>query len=119
MKTLYTKNPDKNCYEVEPGIYGRPCHTAEQSKLRKLGWSHDINSLRGKPNGIRKDEEEGQEEVEVNSKIGKAYASDPIEIGMHTEREMWALAYEKKFGKKPHHKAKAETLRQKVEESDD
>ncbi|HEY9814802.1 MAG TPA: hypothetical protein V6D20_03210 [Candidatus Obscuribacterales bacterium] len=101
MKTLYTTNPDKHCYEVEPGIYGRPCHTTEQPKLRKLGWSHNLNSLRGATDGIRQDEEEGQEEVEV------------------TDYEVWALAYEAKFGKKPHHKAKAETLRQKVEESDD
>ncbi|HEY9814425.1 MAG TPA: hypothetical protein V6D20_01255 [Candidatus Obscuribacterales bacterium] len=110
MKTLYTKNPDKNCYEVEPGIYGRPCHTAEQSRLRKLGWSHNLNSLRGATDGIRQDEEEGQEEVEVTDE--NLCMEDRIYLELAEE-------FRVKFGKPPHHKMKADTIRKKLDESDD
>jgi hypothetical protein len=100
MKYLYTKKPDDHCHEFEPGIYGRPAHTTEQPKLRKAGWVDSIAKLKGADHGLRK--EEGREEKEVN---GGDYA-------------VWADLYEEKFGKRPHHKAKLETIKSKVESDD-
>lgn len=97
MKYLYTTNPDKHCHEVAPGVWGRPTHTTEQPKLRKAGWVYHINELKEAGNGLRKDEEEGREEGQ--------------EVTIFEE-------YEARFGKKPHHKMKAETIRQKLESDD-
>ena len=100
MRYLYTTKPDELCHEVEKGIYGRPVHTSQQRKLRKLGWVYNISDLRGTDH-VRQGQEEGQEGQEVTD-----------------DREMWAAAYEQKFGKPPHHKAKVETIRKRVESDD-
>ena len=100
MKYLYTKTPDEGCHEVEKGIYGRPVNTSDQRKLLASGWAKTPADLRGNDDGVRKDEEERrQEEVEVTDEL------------IH--------AYQEKFGKRPHHKMKVETILQKLEESDD
>ena len=95
MKYLYTTKPDDHCHEFEPGIYGRPAHTTEQPKLRKAGWVDSIAKLKEADHGLRK--EEGREEGQ--------------EVTIFEE-------YEARFGKKPHHKMKAETIRQKLESDD-
>ncbi len=100
MRYMYTTKPDEGCHEVESGIYGRPVHTSDEPKLKAKGWSLSIDALRGTSDGLRKDEKEGrQEEAEV-------------------DRDMWAAAYERKFGRKPHHKMKVENIRAKVEADD-
>lgn len=89
MKYLYTTEPDESCHKIH-GVYGRPVHTSEQKSLKAKGWKENPDELR--------------EEAE--------------EVG-EDDREVWADLYEDKLGKRPHHKAKVETIRQKVEESDD
>ena len=96
MKYLYTTEPDNKCHEVEPGIYGRPVHTAEQRKLIQKGW-------RKFPHALRK--EERQQETRRQQK-----GPDVDEL-----REL----YEYKFGEQPHHRMKAETIVRKLEEADD
>jgi hypothetical protein len=107
MKYLYTTKPDDHCHEFEPGIYGRPAHTTEQPKLRKAGWVYHINELKEAGNGLRKDEEEGRkEEVEVSAE----------DLTVDERRYLQLVEeYRAKFGKDPHHKMKAETIRKKVE----
>ena len=124
MRYMYTTEPDEGCREVEKGIYGRPVQTCDESKLRKLGWSLSIDAQRGKDHGLRQDEkrvrkkEAKQEKVEVNSTIAKATSSEPVRVGMYTEHELAVKKYEAKFGRKPHHKAKLETIIAKVESND-
>lgn len=115
MKYLYTTKPDKHCHEVAPGIYGRPTHTTEQPKLRKLGWADSIHKLKEADHGLRKDEEEGRkEEGEVAPKntlqaVGEYFSK--------SEEEHMAALYEEVIGKKPHHKMKFETIKAKVDEA--
>lgn len=96
MKYMYTTTPDEGCREVSPGIYGRPVHTSHQSSLRKQGWVYSINDIEA--THVRQEKEGQQEEVEVSG-----------------DREAWTEKYEQKFGKRPHHKAKLETIIAKVE----
>lgn len=129
MKYLYTTKPDEHCHEVEPGIYGRPAQTSEQSKLRKLGWVYHISDLKGDAH-VREEKEGRKEEVEVRKveadKLAKAgeefYESgeDKPDSAMVAENdlELARLAYEKEFGRKPHHKAKLETIIAKLKEAD-
>jgi len=115
MRYLYTTNPDEGCHEVAEGIYGRPVQTSEEPKLRKAGWTLTIDALRGTDH-VREEKEGRKEEVKVSA-LDKA-----IEGGGYAPesyRANLAEQYEAKFGKKPHHKMKAETIRQKLEESDD
>jgi len=100
MRYMYTTTPDKHCHEVESGVFGRPVHSHEEPKLKKQGWSLNITSLRG-ADDVWEKEKVWQEEIEV------------------TDYDMLAAEYELKFGKAPHHKMKAETIRKKLEESDD
>lgn len=97
MRYLYTRTPDEGCREIEPGVYGRPVHTYEETGLRKKGWSLTINALRGSED-VR-EEKEGQEETEVTEDL--------------------VAAYVERFGKKPHHKMKADTIREKLGQVDD
>jgi len=99
MRYLYTTNPDEGCHEVAEGIYGRPTQTSEEPRLRKAGWTLTIDALRGTDH-VREEKEGREEEREVEN-----------------DREVWVAAYEKQFGRKPHHKLKTETIRQKLEES--
>tara|TARA_R110000803_G_scaffold108251_1_gene176507 strand:- start:9 stop:314 length:306 start_codon:yes stop_codon:yes gene_type:complete len=101
MRYLYTNEPDKHCHEVEKGIYGRPVHTSDQSKLLRAGWSNSVEALRGT--------DHVRIEKETNEK-----ASQETEV---SERDVWAAAYEHKLGAKPHHKMKLDTIRKKVEEA--
>lgn len=118
MKYLYTTKPDDHCHEVEPGIYGRPAQTSEQAKLRKLGWVYHISDLKGDDH-VREEKEGRQEEVEVREaeadKLAKAgeefYEPDQYRADL-------AEQYEAKFGKPPHHKMKAETIRKNLEADD-
>lgn len=97
MKYMYTTKPDEGCREVSPGIYGRPVHTSHQSGLRKQGWVYSIHDI--EVTHVRQEKEGRQEEVEVSEE----------------DREAWAELYKEKFGKRPHHKAKLETIIAKVE----
>ena len=101
MRYLYTTNPDEGCHEVADGIYGRPTQTSEEPRLRKAGWTLTIDALRGTDH-VREEKEGREESEEVDD-----------------DREVLAELYEEQFGKRPHHKMKAETIRQKLEESDD
>lgn len=96
MKIMYTTTPDEGCREVADGIYGRPAHTTEQPKLRKQGWAYSINDI--EVPHVRQEKEGRQEEAEVDD-----------------ERDVWVALYEEKFGKKPHHKTKLDTIIAKVE----
>ncbi len=111
MKYLYTTKPDEHCHEVEPGIWGRPAHTHEQPKLRKAGWVYNVNDLKEADHGLRKTEEEGREEEKQVTDENMSI-EDRVYVGLAEE-------YYAKFGKRPHHKMKTETIRQKLEESDD
>lgn len=97
MKYLYTTQPDEHCHKVAPGIWGRPTQTSEQAKLRAAGWVSNISELEVNDH-VREEKEGRQEEVEVDS-----------------ERVVLAAEYEKRFGKPPHHKMKAETIRKKLD----
>lgn len=101
MRYMYTTKPDEHCHEVEKGIYGRPVHSYQESALQKQGWALNISNLRG-TSDVRQKEEGREEKKEVSD-----------------DREAWADLYEQKFGKPPHHKMKPETIRKKLEESDD
>jgi len=104
MKYLYTNTPDEGCHKIK-GVYGRPVHTSEQPKLRKLGWVDNVNQLKGADHGLRK--EEGREEE------GEVSAED---LTVDERRYLQLVEeYRAKFGKDPHHKMKAETIRKKVE----
>lgn len=102
---MYTTKPDEGCREVSPGIYGRPVHTSHQSGLRKQGWVYSINDI--EVTHVRKEKEGRQESEEMNQ-----FEADQ-EYGYLCEK------YQEKFGKLPHHKMKAETIRKKLDESDD
>lgn len=102
MKILYTTKPDEHCYEVEPGIYGRPTHTTEQPKLRKQGWVDSVNQLKEADDGLRK--EEGREEKE---------ASESMDYDQCLRQK-----YEQVIGKKPHHKMKRESMQEKIAEAE-
>lgn len=99
MRYMYTTTPDEGCREFSKGIYGRPVHTSHQSRLRKQGWVYSINDI--EVTRVRQEKEGQQEEVEVDD-----------------ERDVWADLYKEKFGKKPHHKTKLETIIEKVESGD-
>lgn len=101
MRYMYTTKPDEGCHEVESGIYGRPVQTCDQGKLKAAGWSFTVEAQRGNTD-VRQGKEEGQEEGQE----------------VDDDREMWAAAYEQKFGKKPHHKMKVDKIRAKVESDD-
>ena len=45
MQYLYTNDPDKDCHEVSPGVFGRPVHTSEQPKLKRRGWAMDPGAV--------------------------------------------------------------------------
>lgn len=112
MREMFTTNPDDGCREVESGIYGRPVRTDQEGKFLKAGWSYSVSQLRGADYGVRKDEKEGREEEgEVESQFSK----DAEEL----ERYALEIEYKQRFGKRVHHKMKTETIRQKLEESDD
>lgn len=108
MKYMYTTTPDEGCREVADGIYGRPAHTTEQPKLRKQGWAYSINDI--EVTHVRKEKEGRKEEVEVTNE--NLSTEDRVYAGLVEE-------YRAKFGKPPHHKMKAETIRKKLDESDD
>ena len=115
MRYMYTTQPDEGCHEVESGIYGRPVRTDQQGMMRKKGWSYSIDAQRGTDH-VREEKEGRKEEVKVSA------LDEAIEGGGYAPesyRANLAEQYEAKFGKKPHHKMKAETIRQKLEESDD
>lgn len=115
MRYMYTTAPDKHCHEVEDGVFGRPVHSHEEPKLKKQGWSLNITSLRG-ADDVREEKESGQEkEVEVSS-LDEAIDAD-AEAPDQYQADL-AEQYKAKFGKAPHHKMKAETIRKKLEESD-
>lgn len=97
MRYLYTTQPDEGCHEVEKGIFGRPVHTSDEQRLIKKGWTLRPEDLRGLH--VRKEKEGREEEGEVNPELVRAYVE--------------------KFGKKPHHKMKQDTILQKLDESDD
>ena len=125
MRYLYTTKPDEGCHEVEPGIYGRPVQSCDESKLKAEGWTLTIDAQRGNTNGVRKEQKEERQESEevtrehmvgVKSALRENYTNamvDQIE-GMQDLVER----YEAKFGKKPHHKMKLETIKAKVESDD-
>lgn len=123
MRYMYTTAPDEGCHEVESGIYGRPVQTSDEPKLRAEGWTLTINAQRGTDH-VRQGQEERQEGQEVTkehmksvkSALRKQYVEN---VGQAIDAKSLALEYEDKFGKKPHHKMKPETIRQKLEESDD
>lgn len=121
MQYLYTTDPDDKCHEVRKGIYGRPVHQYQMKALRAKGWKPNIHDLEA-THDLRKDEEEGREEgqevsepfvnhetIDGNRKIAEAFSSN--------DRDLLAEVYEDMFGKKPHHKMKAETIRQNIEDS--
>lgn len=41
MKYLYTDKPDEGCHEVD-GVYGRPVHSHQVTKLLRLGWKANV-----------------------------------------------------------------------------
>jgi len=100
MKYMYTDSPDEGCHKIH-GVYGRPVQTSEQRKLLKQGWSFT-------PDGIR--QEQGQEK----DRQGREEVDSPDQV-LEEARDL----YEQMFGKRPHHKMKAETILQKVEEAND
>lgn len=101
MRYLFTTKPDEGCHEVEPGIFGRPVQACDEPKLKKQGWTLTVEAQRGNTD-VRQAKEERQEESQE----------------VDDDREMWAAAYEQKFGKKPHHKLKTDKIRAKVESDD-
>ena len=103
MIYLYTTEPDERCQEVSKGVYGRPVNTSDQPKLRKLGWVSNPSNL--KVTADVRNEKEASEEMQEEAEV--------------TDIEVWSAAYEQKFGRKPHHLAKVDTIRRKVEESYD
>ncbi len=112
MQYLYTTDPDDKCHEIKDGIYGRPVHSSQMKAFRAKGWKSRIQDLEIN-HGLRKDEKEGREEgKEVNQ------PADNEETG-YSDYDILALHYEAVFGKKPHHKMKPETIREKLEQADD
>jgi len=107
MRYLYTTNPDEGCHEVAEGIYGRPVQTSEEPKLRKAGWTLTIDAQRGADH-VREEKEGRKEEVKVTD--------ESLTIDERVYLEL-VEEYRAKFGKDPHWKMKAETIRQKLEES--
>jgi len=91
MRYLYTTNPDEHCSDFGDGIFGRPAHTYEQSRLVAEGWRLNKSDLSAAP--------QSPTQGEVLDSL--------------------SFAYQEKFGKKPHHKMKAETIAQKLEQADD
>ena len=119
MRYLYTTTPDENCHEVTKGIYGRPVHTSQQKALLAQGWKFRVSDLE---KSYVRQEKEGREEgeevsepfvnhgmIDGNRKIAEAFSSN--------DRDLLVEVYEDMFGKKPHHKMKAETIRQNIEDS--
>lgn len=111
MRYMFTTKPDEGCHEVESGIYGRPVQTSDEPKLRKAGWAFTVDSLRGTGDVRQRQEEGREEEVEVSDAEFKRQVNE-------LEEYDWALKYENKFGKKPHHKMKLETIKAKVKSDD-
>lgn len=100
MRYLYTTDPDEGCHEFEPGIYGRPVQTSDEKKLKAKGWRVTINGVRQKAQEERRQEE-------------------PVDDSEEQVLEEARALYEEQFGKRPHHKMKAETIIQKVQEAND
>jgi hypothetical protein len=42
MKTMYTKEPDKECYDTGNGYHAKPVSTCDQGGLKKKGWLFSI-----------------------------------------------------------------------------
>lgn len=101
MRYLYTTEPDEGCHEFEPGIYGRPVQTCDEKRLKAKGWRATIDGIR---------QEQGQEE----NRQGREEVDSPDQV-LEEARDL----YKQMFGKRPHHKMKAETILQKVEEAND
>lgn len=92
MIVMFTSKPDEGCYEISPGVFGRPVFDYEQKHLVASGWKYRENevgvALTGEMQPV--DQNESDETVDV-----------PADL---------AAAYEAKFGKPPHHRMKAETI---------
>lgn len=84
MKQMYTNKPDDGCSEVSDGIWSRPVHTHEQSKLIKQGWVFHEKQLR------QEQDEEGQK------KEGS--------MNVYEQAAKMSIATEDDEGKKIHHK---------------
>ena len=87
MRYLYTNTPDEGCHEISDGVYGRPCHTAEMPKLKAKGWKERASDV----------------PVEKSAKSVEDMEAEKLMAEAVQE-------YEVKFGKKPHHKMKLETI---------
>jgi len=114
MKYLYTTEPDEGCHKIN-GVYGRPVHTSEQSKLKAKGWKENPNELR-KEEG-REEEKEVAKHFEFTVNDNSEDAKCWVKKSQSDDRDVWADLYEEKFGKRPHHKAKLETIKAKVDEA--
>ncbi len=99
MRYMYTTDPDEGCHKIN-GVYGRPVHTSEQRKMLKQGW-------RFNPDGLRNERQEEAQERREEEPV------DTEEDVLEDARQL----YEAQFGKRPHHKMKAETIIQKVQEA--
>jgi hypothetical protein len=102
MRYMYTTEPTEDCHQFD-GVWGKPVHTSEQKKLLKLGWRFD-------PNGLRNERQEAKQEGQRQEE-----SVDTEEDVLEEARQL----YEEQFGKRPHHKMKAETIIQKVQEAND
>jgi len=107
MIYLYTTEPDELCHKVSEGIYGRPVNTYAQPGLRKLGWVSDPATLKVESH-VRNERKTSEEASEK----GQEEAHDEV-----TDLAVWSAAYNQKFGRRPHHRMKVDTIRREVEES--
>ena len=74
MKTMYTKEPDKACYDCGNGYHARPVHTTEQKKLRDKGWlfSIPLTEVKKDDSALTWKEEAEIFGIDLNDEDGKA-----------------------------------------------
>ena len=93
MKQMYTTKPDDGCTEIAQGIWSRPAHTHEQSKLIKQGWVFHEKQL-----------QQGQ---------GEEGRQEEGSLSVYEQAAKMGIATQDDEGKKIHHK----TLKKMIQEA--
>ena len=83
MKTMYTKEADKDCYDAGHGYHAKPVSTCDQVGLKKKGWLFSIPV----------------EAMEVKEKKAK----DPDALTWKEEAEILGIELVDEDGKALHH----------------
>lgn len=99
MKTMYSTKPAEGAYETKSGLYAMPVQTCHQKAMQANGWVYHERELK---DGVRENEEVKEKQKDQEKPV--------------TDRNILVEEYERRFGEKPHHKMKDETIAKKLQE---